>query len=85
MIHRFLASISSLVIVIALVSLAPERATGQDSAPANTTPAKATPAAKSWAVPRTADGQPDLQGIWANSTLTPLERPRELGDKQFFT
>jgi hypothetical protein len=27
----------------------------------------------------------DLQGIWTNSTLTPLERPLELGDKAFFT
>ena len=85
MIGRFLASINALAIVIGLASLAPELATGQDSSAANTTPAKATPATKSWAVPRTADGQPDLQGIWANSTLTPLERPRELGDKQFFT
>ena len=25
--------------------------------------------------PRTADGQPDLQGFWTNSTYTPLERP----------
>jgi len=35
--------------------------------------------------PRTADGQPDLQGIWTNATVTPLERPAELGDKQFLT
>jgi hypothetical protein len=38
-----------------------------------------------WSPARTADGHPDLQGIWTNSTLTPLERPRELGDKAFFT
>ena len=38
-----------------------------------------------WTPPRMADGHPDLQGIWTNSTLTPLERPRELGDKAFFT
>jgi hypothetical protein len=38
-----------------------------------------------WAVPRTADGQPDLQGIWTNATLTPLERPRALGDKRFLS
>ena len=29
-----------------------------------------------WTVPRTPDGQPDLQGIWTNATITPLERPR---------
>src|SRR5690242_4604977 len=35
--------------------------------------------------PRTPDGQPDLQGIWTNATLTPLQRPPELGNKQYFT
>jgi hypothetical protein len=32
---------------------------------------------KGWTAPRTPDGQPDLQGIWTNSTLTPLERSEE--------
>jgi hypothetical protein len=41
--------------------------------------------AKSWKGPRTADGTPDLQGIWSNSTLTPLERPKGLGTKEFYT
>jgi len=27
-----------------------------------------------WVVPRTADGRPDLQGNWTNSTITPIER-----------
>jgi hypothetical protein len=34
---------------------------------------------------RTADGQPDLQGIWSNATSTPLERPQNLGAKEFYT
>ena len=29
---------------------------------------------KPWAVPRTPDGKPDLQGNWTNETQTPLER-----------
>jgi hypothetical protein len=31
------------------------------------------------------DGHPDLQGIWTNGTITPLERPSEFADKPFFT
>jgi hypothetical protein len=34
---------------------------------------------------RTADGQPDLQGVWANASNVPLERPKNLGAKEFFT
>ena len=37
------------------------------------------------AVPRTPDGHPDLQGLWDYRTATPLERPRDLPDKAFFT
>ncbi len=30
-------------------------------------------------------GDPDLQGVWDYRTLTPLERPEELGDKAFLS
>ena len=36
------------------------------------------------AEPRTPDGQPDLQGIWNSVTVTPMERPRDLGTKEFW-
>ena len=36
-------------------------------------------------LPRTPDGQPDLQGYWTTQTFTPLERPAYLADKEFFT
>ncbi len=34
---------------------------------------------------RTPWGDPDLQGIYTNKTITPLERPEELADKEFLT
>jgi hypothetical protein len=38
-----------------------------------------------WTVPRTIDGQPDLQGTWANNTVTPLERPAALAGRPTLT
>jgi hypothetical protein len=40
---------------------------------------------KTYNPPRTPDGQPDLQGVWTNITITPLERPANLAGKEFFT
>ena len=53
---------------------------------AQTTPGRTnvTPAAKRQttnATPRTADGHPDLQGVWTNATLTPMERPAAFAGK----
>jgi hypothetical protein len=41
--------------------------------------------AASYRTPRTADGQPDLQGTWANNNVTPLERPQAFGTRQLLT
>jgi len=76
--RRWFTLTSSLLVAIALP------VAGQAPTPA----AKASSAQKpdtAWVVPRTPDGHPDLQGTWTNSTITPLERPRELAGKEFFT
>ena len=38
-----------------------------------------------WEVARTIDGDPDLQGVWENNTITPVERPDVFGNKSFLS
>jgi hypothetical protein len=68
-----------LLIAAAVVVVATRSVAGQ--APAS---APRAAAAKKWAVPRTPDGQPDLQGFWTNSTYVPLERPDNV-KKELYT
>ena len=67
--------LAALLTVIAVVLLAPPPAAGQSQ----------TEAADQWTVPRTPDGQPDLQGIWSFASITPLERPSEYAGREFLT
>jgi len=46
--------------------------------------APASPAGN-WIPPRTPWGDPDLQGVYNTATGTPLQRPREAGDKAFYS
>ncbi len=66
----------------AVASLIPVLVSGQtlpDKAKSEAAPSKI------WAPPRTPDGHPDLQGIWSNAMITPLERPADLAGKAFLT
>ncbi len=45
----------------------------------------AAAAAANWTPPRTAWGDPNLQGYWLTATYTPLQRPPELAGKAFYT
>jgi hypothetical protein len=57
-------------------------ATAQTQAP-GAAPTSAAATAKP--VPKTPWGHPDLQGTWDYRTITPLERSRELGTREFYT
>lgn len=56
-------------------------------APAATkgSPAAKTAAAVKPAIPRTADGHPDLSGVYSNVTTVPMTRPANCGAKEFYT
>ena len=56
---------------------------GQIGTPTASAQARSKPTAN--AVPRLRDGKPDMQGYWTNQTFTPLERPAQFRDQQFFS
>ena len=61
-------------VVVAGTTMAPNGLAQQASSPSD-----------AWTPPRTGWGDPDLQGVWTNATLTPIERPLTLSDKEVLT
>jgi hypothetical protein len=58
---------------VTLTAQTRETASGASSAP------------RTWVVERTPDGYPDFQGVWANNTVTPLQRPKQWEGKTRLT
>ena len=69
--NRGFISLGTLAVAIMLVALA--------------VPVSGQTGSDTWAPPRTPDGQPDLQGIWTNETITAFERPDALADRAVLT
>jgi hypothetical protein len=72
--------LGSIIAVLALISFV------SSSAPAlgQTRPSSQAPA-KVWTPPKTAGGDPDLEGIWTSTTTAPFERPPRFGNRLFLT
>ena len=82
--QRLITPLGAIFALVAIaVFLMPSAAGGQiklGTDALNVAPA----AAKPWAVTKTPDGQPDLQGYWTNNTMAPLQRPTGV-TKEFYT
>ena len=75
---RHFAFLTGLFLVLSLTQ-------GQVAAQAPVAKANTTSIKKAWTLPRTPDGLPDLQGVWANNNATPLERPAVLAGRTTLT
>jgi hypothetical protein len=69
----------TLIFCVAVPMLVAAAAAAQTAAPAP------SPAPANYVPARTPDGQPDLEGIWTNATIVPLQRPAEYAGKAMLT
>ena len=73
--HRKIVFSSVFAAAAAILLVAQVPAGGQQTAPAK----------KVWTPGRTPDGDPDIAGVYDARTATPVERPTELGAKEYYT
>ena len=82
---RSSALLAAVATIIAAVSLAHVPAAAQTSRSPAVVSTASGGAVQAADAARTPWGDPDLQGIWTNATITPFERPDALADKPFLT
>ena len=78
---EFIGVAAVVVTVIVLLKLAPVPVGGQ----ASRATATAGSAATTGPAPKTPWGEPDLQGIWTDEHMTPLQRSAQYAGREFFT
>jgi hypothetical protein len=71
---KILSVLSASVLATGLIALATSTAQAAES-----------DSAKKYSAPKTEFGAPDLRGVWNFSSDTPLERPAQYKDREFFT
>ena len=79
---------SAVALVMAIVLFAPAfvaAQSGTTTKPAKKTATITATATRAWTMPRTPDGQPDLQGYWSSLSFTPMQRPVKYGNREFLT
>src|SRR5499427_2970285 len=74
--HYLIGVAAALVLASAAVSVTTDIVLAQPSSMQTVKPAPKPAAAAQAAIPRLADGHPDLQGTYDVATLTPVDRPR---------
>jgi hypothetical protein len=79
MTRRLLVPTTVLGAAIAVMALVPSEVLGDGGQQ------QANAGKEKYVAPRTVDGQPDLQGVWANNNATPLERPAALAGRALLT
>jgi hypothetical protein len=77
--YRYVAAAGGLVGLVVIAALAFGPAAAQNSAD----PASGEDG--SWALPRTAWGDPDFQGVWRYEAAIPLERPAQFQGRELLT
>jgi hypothetical protein len=82
--RRIFRSLAAPLAVLSMMLAAAVSAGGQAPVARKNGPAPKKEASKSTS-PRTAWGDPDLQGTWNNGTITPLERARDAGEKELLS